>query len=60
MRLFATYQLRVLMPEGYRVGTEDDTTRKVANLPGLVKEAEENLNDLLPEGWTVQIREERQ
>ena len=59
MRLFATYELRVLMPAGYRVGREDETTRTVANLPGLVKEAEENLTDLLPAGWKAQIREGR-
>ncbi|HSE44543.1 MAG TPA: hypothetical protein VLA89_04355 [Gemmatimonadales bacterium] len=58
MRLFATYELRVLMPEGYRVGREDDCTKTVANLPGMVKEIEENLTDLLPEGWEARIREE--
>ena len=32
--------------------------RLLANLPAMVEAAEENLQDLLPEGYTITIREE--
>lgn len=39
----------------YRWGESDK--RLLANLPAIIEAAEEDLNDLLPEGYTVKITE---
>lgn len=48
----ATYTLRVMGPEGW-----PDFPDAARGLGGALSEAEENLNDLLPEGYYIKIEE---
>jgi hypothetical protein len=48
-----TYCLQIVIPEFK--ATESDL-RAFARLPRLLAMVEEDLTDLLPEGWSVQIR----
>ena len=60
----ARYVLSVRSPEvvpaeegsAYKWDLSDQ--RLLANLPAMLEAAEENLQDLMPEGYTVTIREE--
>lgn len=44
------YELRILASESAR-----DELLVFANLPGMLQAVEDDLTDLLPEGWTAQI-----
>lgn len=55
MRVFKVYTLEIQSPST-DYGADD--TRVRAALPNLLEAIEEDLTDLLPEGWTAQIQEE--
>lgn len=61
MRTIATYALRVLAPEdapaeeGSAFAMQQQERRVVANLPAMLEAAQENLQDLLPVDWTVEV-----
>jgi hypothetical protein len=63
MRGIASYTLEVLAPsevpaeEGSAYNAEQQERRVLSKLPALVEEAEENLSDMLPEGFRVRISE---
>jgi hypothetical protein len=53
MRAVVSYEMRVLAP----VAPGDEDTRVLNNLPAMLRSVEEDLGDLLPEGWTIRIEE---
>lgn len=55
VEVLATYTLQVLGPNTGGVSYHENQARWL--LPHIIHEAEENLTDLLPEGYSVQIKE---
>lgn len=61
-RVLETYSLQILTPEsspaeeGSAFSLEQQEKRVLANLPAMLEDAQENLSDVLPEGWSVRIR----
>jgi len=54
----ATFTLQVLGPEPEEgSGLSDSDKRVLANLPAVVEAVEEDMSDLLPEGYSVRIEE---
>lgn len=54
----ATYSVQVLgpnPPDGYGLSQEDK--RVLANLPAMCEAVEEDLTDMLPEGYTAKLTE---
>jgi hypothetical protein len=58
MTALQTYSLTVFSPDETDEWLRQEK-RVLANLPALIEEIEENLLDILPEGYAVVIKEER-
>ncbi len=60
MRALVEYKLEILIRTPNSLAKKKEDDRTLANLPGLLREAEENLVGLLPNGWSVRIYQEEE
>lgn len=60
MTTLQTFCLEVISPEEPEDEWLRSDQRVLSNLPALIEEVEENMTDLLPEGYSVKILEDKE